>query len=120
MTAAAVRERLEGATAAGATVSKMSVGVCLRHHIKHWAHGGSTTLSNLTLLCRRHHRAVHEEGYQVERKADGTLRFTHPHGFVVPDVPPQPEVPVDPAEALRAQNEARGVAINMQTPMVPT
>jgi len=89
------------------------------HHIEHWARGGPTTLSNLTMLCRRHHRAVHEEGYQVERKADGTLRFTHPHGFVVPDVPPQPEVPVDPAEALRAQNEARGVAINMQTPMVP-
>src|SRR5438874_11361682 len=37
------------------------------HHIRHWAHGGPTTLSNLALLCRRHHRAVHEEGYQVER-----------------------------------------------------
>jgi Domain of unknown function (DUF222)/HNH endonuclease len=36
------------------------------HHIKHWAHGGPTTLSNLAMLCRRHHRAVHEEGYQVE------------------------------------------------------
>src|SRR5436309_7518296 len=39
------------------------------HHIRHWAHGGPTTLSNLALLCRRHHRAVHEEGYQVERQA---------------------------------------------------
>src|SRR6267378_607860 len=36
------------------------------HHIRHWAHGGHTTLSNLALLCRRHHRAVHEEGYGVE------------------------------------------------------
>src|SRR5437660_8105164 len=26
------------------------------HHIRHWAHGGPTTLSNLALLCRRHHR----------------------------------------------------------------
>src|SRR5262249_22210393 len=25
------------------------------HHIRHWAHGGPTTLSNLALLCRRHH-----------------------------------------------------------------
>jgi len=41
------------------------------HHIRHWARGGPTTLSNLTMLCRRHHRAVHEEGYQVERQADG-------------------------------------------------
>jgi len=32
------------------------------HHIRHWAHGGPTTLSNLALLCRRHHRAVHEGG----------------------------------------------------------
>src|SRR5262245_58721663 len=31
------------------------------HHIRHWAQGGPTTLSNLTLICRRHHRAVHEE-----------------------------------------------------------
>src|SRR5438477_7628605 len=45
------------------------------HHIRHWAHGGPTTLSNLALLCRRHHRAVHEEGYQVERQPDGELRF---------------------------------------------
>jgi hypothetical protein len=30
------------------------------HHVQHWAEGGSTTLSNLALLCRRHHRAVHE------------------------------------------------------------
>src|SRR5438132_608638 len=37
------------------------------HHLRHWAHGGPTTLSNLALLCRRHHRAVHEEGYQVAR-----------------------------------------------------
>ena len=42
------------------------------HHIRHWAQGGPTTLSNLALLCRRHHRAVHEEGYQVERQPDGT------------------------------------------------
>jgi hypothetical protein len=39
------------------------------------AHGGPTTLSNLAMLCRRHHRAVHEEGYQVERGPDGELRF---------------------------------------------
>ena len=48
------------------------------HHIRHWAHGGPTTLSNLALLCRRHHRAVHEEGYQVERQPDGGLTFRHP------------------------------------------
>src|SRR5467141_217288 len=34
------------------------------HHIRHWAHGGPTTLSNLALLCRRHHRSVHEEAVE--------------------------------------------------------
>src|SRR5205814_8272911 len=62
------------------------------HHIRHWAHGGPTTLSNLAMLCRRHHRAVHEEGYQVERLADGTLRFRTPHGWLLPDVPPLPAI----------------------------
>src|SRR5438067_4901985 len=50
------------------------------HHIRHWAHGGPTTLSNLTLLCRKHHRAVHEEGFQVERQATGELYFRRPDG----------------------------------------
>lgn len=33
---------------------------CDAHHIVHWADGGPTDLGNLTLLCRRHHRMVHE------------------------------------------------------------
>src|SRR5438094_6059385 len=45
------------------------------HHIRHWAQGGPTTLSNLALLCRRHHRAVHEEGYEMDRQPDGELSF---------------------------------------------
>jgi len=40
------------------------------------------------MLCRRHHRSVHEEGYQVERRADGELRFRRPDGQPLPDVPP--------------------------------
>ena len=35
---------------------------CDAHHLVHWADGGETTLDNLILLCRRHHRAVHEGG----------------------------------------------------------
>jgi hypothetical protein len=28
---------------------------------------------NVWLLCRRHHRLVHEGGWRLERKADGGL-----------------------------------------------
>jgi hypothetical protein len=31
------------------------------HYVRHWADGGTTALSNLVLLCRPHHRAVHED-----------------------------------------------------------
>jgi len=35
------------------------------HHVVHWADGGETKLDNLVLLCRVHHRAVHEGRWQV-------------------------------------------------------
>jgi hypothetical protein len=82
------------------------------HHIRHWAHGGPTTLSNLALVCRRHHRAVHEEGYQVERQADGELRFRHPYGHAIPSVPPRMAIADDPFEAIRARNEAEGLELD--------
>jgi hypothetical protein len=34
------------------------------HHIVHWAEGGSTSLGNLVLLCRHHHRKVHDAGWE--------------------------------------------------------
>jgi 5-methylcytosine-specific restriction endonuclease McrA len=87
------------------------------HHIRHWAQGGPTTLSNLAMLCRRHHRAVHEEGYQVERLPDGELQFRQPNGWLLPDVPPPPAVASDPGEVIRARNEADGLALNARTAM---
>jgi hypothetical protein len=85
------------------------------HHIRHWAHGGPTTLSNLALLCRRHHRAVHEEGYEVERRPDGELTFRHPRGWEIPHVPPPMSIPDDPAGAIRASNAADGVEPSAHT-----
>jgi 5-methylcytosine-specific restriction endonuclease McrA len=85
------------------------------HHVRHWAQGGPTTLSNLALLCRRHHRAVHEEGYQVERMPDGALQFRRPDGRVLPDVSPPPVVPADPVVALRARHSAQGLQLHART-----
>ena len=67
-----------GTAAAASRAAKFAFGQ--GHHIRHWAQGGPTTLSNLALLCRRHHRAVHEEGYQLDREPDGELRFRRPDG----------------------------------------
>ena len=58
------------------------------HHIKHWANGGETRPSNLVSLCRFHHRAVHEGGFNVEVLDDGALRFVNPQGDVVDRVTP--------------------------------
>jgi hypothetical protein len=85
------------------------------HHLRHWAQGGPTTLSNLALLCRRHHRAVHEEGYQVARQADGVLYFRRPDGRPLPEVPPPAAVPADPAHVLRADHFARGLDVHTRT-----
>jgi hypothetical protein len=85
------------------------------HHIRHWARGGPTTLSNLALLCRRHHRAVHEEGCGVERHADGALGFRRPDGRPLPEVPPPASVSEDPVRALLARQDAQGVHIDGRT-----
>jgi hypothetical protein len=61
------------------------------HHIRHWANGGETSLDNLALLCRRHHRLVHEGGFGVERTADGALRFTRPDDRVITEHPRLPD-----------------------------
>src|SRR5262245_43621789 len=82
------------------------------HHIKHWAHGGPTKLSNLVLLCRRHHRSVHEDGFQVERLADGEVQFRRPNGWVLPEVLQPPAVPADGADVLVTQNAAAGVYVH--------
>ncbi|HST15570.1 MAG TPA: DUF222 domain-containing protein [Gaiellaceae bacterium] len=67
------------------------------HHVRHWAHGGETTLTNLVLLCRRHHRAVHEGGYRVD--ADG--RFFYPWGG---EILASPSLPHGDRRELTARN----------------
>ena len=38
---------------------------CDAHHIDHWADGGTTSLDNLILLCRRHHTITHHSPWTV-------------------------------------------------------
>jgi hypothetical protein len=67
--------------------------------VRHWVHGGKTRKDNLVLLCRFHHRLVHEEGFSVERTRDGTFRFGRPDGRRISDTP------VDAVERPRARGQ---------------
>jgi hypothetical protein len=60
------------------------------HHIEHWLDGGPTSLDNLVLLCRRHHRSVHEGLVDVRLRADGSLAFICPDGSVLLPAPDSP------------------------------
>jgi hypothetical protein len=51
---------------------------CDAHHLEHWI-DGPTDLENLALLCRTHHRTVHEGGWQLTRGPDGRFTATPPH-----------------------------------------
>ncbi|MDE0072711.1 MAG: DUF222 domain-containing protein [Gammaproteobacteria bacterium] len=80
------------------------------HHVKHWADGGETSLRNTLLLCRRHHRAVHEGRVKVSVNGDGTVVFFTPKGRMLVDAPSRPDptrrrLPPLPAVHPRAPTE---------------
>jgi len=50
------------------------------HHVVHWADGGETSLKNTVLLCRHHHRLVHEGGWSIESWGKGRRVFRDPRG----------------------------------------
>jgi hypothetical protein len=53
---------------------------CDAHHIHPWQHGGRTTLSNLVLLCTRHHRVAHRHRWRLTLTHDGWTHWTTPTG----------------------------------------
>ena len=60
------------------------------HHVKHWADGGETSLANTVLLCRRHHRRVHEGRTRMALDRDGKAAFFTRAGQVIGSAPPLP------------------------------
>ena len=84
---------------------------CDAHHITHWADGGETKLSNLVLLCRRHHRLLHEGGFQVRMTAAGAAQFLHPRGRLLEQSPAPPPVGLDAARELVESLEDSGILI---------
>lgn len=66
------------------------------HHIEHWSEGGETSLDNLVLLCRHHHRLVHEGGYGCERSPDGEIVFSAPDETPLPRHAKVQHIELDP------------------------
>ncbi len=67
------------------------------HHVIHWTKGGETDLTNMVLLCHRHHWMAHEGGWQLVRTAEGEV-------LTVPPRPPglaRAADVDDPVEAAR-------------------
>jgi hypothetical protein len=81
------------------------------HHVRHWADGGETSVDNLLLLCRHHHRLVHEEGYRVDRRR-GDVVFHRPDGRRLRAVP-RPRR--GDAEQVCAEHRRSGIEIDAQT-----
>jgi hypothetical protein len=72
----ALKARDGGCTFPGCTATRFTEG----HHVHHWANGGETKLANLTLVCRFHHRLIHEGEFSVARTDDGIFVFKRPDG----------------------------------------
>jgi hypothetical protein len=103
----ALRERDRGCRFPGCERSRFVDA----HHVRHWAHGGETSLDNLLLLCRHHHRLVHEGGVSVQHEDRG-LAFRDRWGNRLDPSPPLP--PSDHAELAR-RNRLAGLAIAPDT-----
>jgi hypothetical protein len=85
------------------------------HHVRHWAQGGETRLSNLLTLCRFHHRQVHEGGVAIRILDDGAVRFLRPDGRSVDGVAPGCVQPLGDWAQLVAIDRAHGIHIDRHT-----
>ena len=63
------------------------------------------------MLCRRHHRLIHEGGFGVHSDGHGHFRFNRPGGEPIPEAPRADQSHCD----VRAVNRRRGVDINPGT-----
>ncbi|MGB5292075.1 MAG: DUF222 domain-containing protein, partial [Lysobacterales bacterium] len=122
----ALKRRDQGCRFPGCTCSRYVDA----HHIQHWADGGETCMDNLVLLCRTHHRLVHEAGYGVRFEAGEGAVFSLPDGKVIPQGPetrsrgkkvrpgyPGREAGLGHVFAITSNNQKNGLNITSETPV---
>ena len=66
---------------------------CEPHHVQHRADGGPTSLTNLKDYCFWHHHVLlHQLGWTLTVRPDGTSQVTSPDGKIIHShgPPPQP------------------------------
>ena len=83
------------------------------HHVQPWSQGGETKLDNLVLLCRRHHRSMHDGGYtMVAAPADALEEwwFFRPNGEPFSSAPPLPDQLGTVVDEMKLLHHARGVS----------
>jgi hypothetical protein len=85
------------------------------HHIKHWADGGETSLNNLVLLCRHHHRLVHEGGFGCERSGTGQLVFKDQRGETIGISGTVPAITSNPKAQQRIRNRLEELHLDAMT-----
>jgi hypothetical protein len=83
------------------------------HHVVHWADGGETKMENLILMCRRHHRLVHEGGFGLKVGPDREFHFSRPDGTPLPSAPGGRSR--GNFDAIRTANAAEGLEITHHT-----
>ena len=90
------------------------------HHVQHWCDGGETRLDNLVLLCRHHHRLLHQEGYEIVQRGEQQFEFLTPVGralktALAPQLSAAAENIASDALAFEREHDGLGLAIDSRT-----
>jgi hypothetical protein len=79
------------------------------------ANGGDTNLDNLVLLCRHHHRLMHEGGFACEKSDTGRLIFRNETGKVICNSGSVPKFEPNPLAQKRIQTRLEELFIEAGT-----
>ncbi|MFI6828917.1 HNH endonuclease signature motif containing protein [Kribbella sp. NPDC050241] len=101
---------------------------CEAHHVVPWLEGGVTAVSNLVLLCKRHHNDLHSGHWHI-RIIDGIVRVTRPAwtgptaippGRYRPPAAPPTHQPTSSTPCVDPWNDGPEPAVHTSTPPPPT